>query len=102
MLNENGSRRTDFHSTLNIRHSTFAFQTGYPRAPMTTKPRTDGRASDEMRRVLITPHFSKHAEGSALIEVGDTRVICTASIQEKVPPFLYRTGKGWVTAEYGM
>src|SRR4051795_13697603 len=69
---------------------------------MTTKPRTDGRASDEMRRVLITPHFSKHAEGSALIEVGDTRVICTASIQEKVPPFLYRTGKGWVTAEYGM
>jgi ribonuclease PH len=67
-----------------------------------TKPRTDGRASDEMRRVLITPHFSKHAEGSALIEVGDTRVICTASIQEKVPPFLYRTGKGWVTAEYGM
>src|SRR3954453_16801305 len=69
---------------------------------MTTKPRTDGRASDEMRRVLITPHFSKHAEGSALIEVGDTRVICTASIQEKVPPFLYRSGKGWVTAEYGM
>src|SRR5437763_2576923 len=69
---------------------------------MTTKPRTDGRASDEMRRVLITPHFSKHAEGSALIEVGDTRVICTASVQEKVPPFLYRTGKGWVTAEYGM
>ena len=58
--------------------------------------------SDEMRRVLITPNFSKHAEGSALIEVGDTRVICTASVQEKVPPFLYRTGKGWVTAEYGM
>jgi ribonuclease PH len=55
-----------------------------------------------MRRVLITPHFSKHAEGSALIEVGDTRVICTASVQEKVPPFLYRSGKGWVTAEYGM
>src|SRR5437764_12204410 len=69
---------------------------------MTTKPRTDGRAFDEMRRVLITPHFSKHAEGSALIEVGDTRVICTASVQEKVPPFLYRTGTGWVTAEYGM
>jgi len=66
------------------------------------KPRTDGRASNEMRRVLITPNFSKHAEGSALIEIGDTRVICTASIQEKVPPFLYRTGKGWVTAEYGM
>ena len=44
----------------------------------------------------------KHAEGSVLIEVGDTRVICTASVQEKVPPFLYRSGKGWVTAEYGM
>ena len=69
---------------------------------MTTKPRTDGRASDEMRRVLITPNFTKHAEGSVLIDVGDTRVICTASVQEKVPPFLYRTGKGWVTAEYGM
>ena len=48
--------------------------------------RSDGRAPDEMRRVLITPNFSKHAEGSALIEVGDTRVICTASVQEKVPP----------------
>jgi len=71
-------------------------------APTATKTRTDGRAANEMRRVLITPHFSKHAEGSALIEVGDTRVICTASIQEKVPPFLYRTGRGWVTAEYGM
>src|SRR6266550_5247362 len=67
-----------------------------------TKPRADGRAAGELRPVRITPHFNKHAEGSALIEVGDTRVICTASIQEKVPPFLYRTGKGWVTAEYGM
>ena len=66
------------------------------------KPRADGRAPSEMRRVTITPHFSKHAEGSALIEVGDTRVICTASLQEKVPPFLYRQGKGWITAEYGM
>src|SRR5881275_427885 len=64
--------------------------------------RSDGRAPNEMRRVTITPNFSKHAEGSALIEVGDTRVICTASVQEKVPPFLYRSGKGWVTAEYGM
>src|SRR5947209_19455271 len=70
--------------------------------PTAAKPRTDGRAPDEMRRVLITPHFSKHAEGSALIEVGDTRVICTASVQEKVPPFLYRSGRGWITAEYGM
>ena len=67
-----------------------------------TKPRTDGRAANELRRVVITPNFIKHAEGSALIDVGDTRVICTASIQEKVPPFLYRSGKGWVTAEYGM
>src|SRR2546423_4441717 len=64
--------------------------------------RKDGRAPDEMRRVLITPSVSKHAEGSALIVVGDTRVICTASVQEKVPPFLYRSGKGWITAEYGM
>jgi len=70
--------------------------------PTTGKARNDGRASDELRPVRITPHFNKHAEGSALIEVGDTRVICTASIQEKVPPFLYRSGKGWVTAEYGM
>lgn len=67
---------------------------------MTT--RVDGRQPDQLRPIVITPHFSKHAEGSALIEVGDTRVICTASIQEKVPPFLYRSGKGWVTAEYGM
>ena len=66
------------------------------------KTRADGRVANEMRKVIITPNFSKHAEGSALIEVGDTRVICTASVQEKVPPFLYRSGKGWVTAEYGM
>lgn len=68
----------------------------------TTKPRSDGRAPNELRPVLITPNFNKHAEGSAFIEVGATRVICTASVQEKVPPFLYRTGRGWVTAEYGM
>jgi ribonuclease PH len=67
---------------------------------MTT--RAEGRAPNQMRNVVITPNFTKHAEGSVLIEVGDTRVICTASVQEKVPPFLYRTGKGWVTAEYGM
>ena len=69
---------------------------------MNGKTRIDGRAADELRPVLIRPNFIKHAEGSVQIEVGDTRVICTASIQEKVPPFLYRTGKGWVTAEYGM
>jgi ribonuclease PH len=69
---------------------------------MTQKPRNDGRAPHELRPVTITPHFSKHAEGSVLIDVGDTRVICTASVQEKVPPFMYRSGKGWITAEYGM
>ena len=63
------------------------------------KLRSDGRAPDQMRPVIITPNFTKHAEGSALIDVGDTRVICTASVQEKVPPFLYKTGKGWITAE---
>jgi ribonuclease PH len=67
-----------------------------------TKPRPDGRAADQLRPVTITPNFIKHAEGSALIDVGDTRVICTASVQEKVPSFLYRSGKGWITAEYGM
>src|SRR5258707_3008644 len=66
------------------------------------KPRIDGRGPDQLRPINIVPNFSKHAEGSALIEVGDTRVICTASVQEKVPPFMYRSGKGWITAEYGM
>jgi ribonuclease PH len=69
---------------------------------MSGKTRNDGRAVDELRPVSIRTNFIKHAEGSALIEVGDTRVVCTASVQEKVPPFLYRTGRGWVTAEYGM
>jgi ribonuclease PH len=66
------------------------------------KPRIDGRAPDELRPVQIHTNVNKHAEGSVLIEVGDTRVICTASVQEKVPPFMYRSGKGWITAEYGM
>ena len=69
---------------------------------MNGKQRFDGRASDELRSVVIRPGFSMHAEGSVLIEVGNTRVICTASVQEKVPPFMYRSGKGWITAEYGM
>jgi ribonuclease PH len=60
------------------------------------------RAPDELRPTTITPNFSVHAEGSVLIEVGLTRVICTASIEDKVPPFLRGSGKGWVTAEYGM
>jgi ribonuclease PH len=64
--------------------------------------RSDGRAGDELRQTKITPGFSMHAEGSVLIEVGRTRVICTASVEDRVPPFLRNTGKGWVTAEYGM
>lgn len=60
------------------------------------------RAPNELRPTRITPHYLAHAEGSVLIEVGDTRVICAASVEERVPPFLRGTGKGWVTAEYGM
>ena len=64
--------------------------------------RIDGRAPDELRPVTITPRFIKHAEGSALIEVGDTKVVCTVSVEERVPPFLKGGGEGWVTSEYGM
>ncbi len=64
--------------------------------------RTDGRAPSEPRPTKITPGFLVHAEGSVLVEVGRTRVICTASIEDRVPPFLRNTGRGWVTAEYGM
>ena len=60
------------------------------------------RSPDELRPTTLTPHFLLHAEGSVLIEVGRTRVICTASIEDRIPPFLRGTGKGWVTAEYGM
>jgi len=64
--------------------------------------RLDGRRSQALRPVKITRHYMKHAEGSVLIEMGDTKVICSASVEERVPPFLRNTGKGWVTAEYGM
>ena len=64
--------------------------------------RPSGRARDEMRAVIIEPHVSRHAEGSCLIRVGDTHVLCTATIEERVPPFMRNTGLGWVTAEYGM
>ena len=64
--------------------------------------REDGRANDEIRPVKITRGYAKYAEGSCLIEMGDTRIICTASVEEKVPPFLKGSGGGWVTAEYGM
>jgi ribonuclease PH len=60
------------------------------------------RAPNELRPTRLTPHYLAHAEGSVLIEVGDTRVICAASVEDRVPPFLRGTGKGWVTAEYGM
>ena len=64
--------------------------------------RIDGRRRDQIRPVKVTRNFTKHAEGSVLIEMGDTKVICTASIEEKVPPFLKGRGTGWVTAEYAM
>lgn len=64
--------------------------------------RSDGRQFEETRAVTITPNYIKHAEGSVLIEVGETKVICTASIEEKVPPFMKGQGRGWITAEYSM
>jgi ribonuclease PH len=64
--------------------------------------RQDGRGLDKIRKVNITRNYNKYAEGSCLIELGNTRVVCTASIEESVPPFLKGTGTGWVTAEYGM
>ncbi|MEG6614946.1 ribonuclease PH [Peptococcaceae bacterium 1198_IL3148] len=64
--------------------------------------RSDGRKVGEIRPVKITRKYTKHAEGSVLIEVGDTKVICNATVEERVPPFLKGTGKGWVTAEYSM
>jgi ribonuclease PH len=66
------------------------------------KSRPSGRAPDELRQIRITRRFTRHAEGSVLIEFGETRVLCTASVEETVPSFLRNTGKGWVTAEYGM
>ena len=64
--------------------------------------RTDGRKPWSLRPVKVTRHYIKHAEGSVLIEMGDTKVICSASVEERVPAFLRNTGKGWITAEYGM
>ena len=64
--------------------------------------RPSGRRPDEIRRVQFTPHFTRHAEGSVLVEFGDTQVLCTASFEAKVPQFLKGKGQGWVTAEYGM
>jgi len=64
--------------------------------------RPSGRAPDQMRAITIEPHFTKHAEGSVLISFGETRVLVTASVEERVPPFMRGKGEGWVTAEYGM
>ncbi|MCL5676335.1 MAG: ribonuclease PH [Firmicutes bacterium] len=65
-------------------------------------PRSDGRASDQLRPIRITSHYIMHAEGSVLVEVGNTKVIVTATVEEKIPSFLKGSGQGWVTAEYGM
>ena len=67
---------------------------------MTLRP--SGRSADQLRDISFEPGFSPHAEGSCLIRCGNTHVLCTASVQERVPPFLRNTGRGWVTAEYGM
>jgi ribonuclease PH len=69
---------------------------------MSTFQRTQGRAADALRPVTITRHYTRHAEGSALIAFGETKVLCTASVEEKVPPHKRGSGEGWVTAEYGM
>ena len=67
-----------------------------------TYARTQGRGASALRPVVITRHYTRHAEGSVLVEFGETRVICTASVEERVPPFLKGKGQGWITAEYGM
>ena len=67
-----------------------------------SKMRSDERSAQQLRPTTITPNFLMHAEGSVLIETGSTRVICAASVEDRVPQFLRNTGKGWVTAEYGM
>jgi ribonuclease PH len=67
-----------------------------------TRARPSGRANDALRTVRITRGFTRHAEGSVLVEFGETRVLCTASVEDRVPPFLRGKGQGWLTAEYGM
>jgi len=69
---------------------------------MPSSPRHDGRQPDQLRPVRFTRRFTRHAEGSVLVEFGDTRVLCTASVEDRVPGFLRGKGQGWVTAEYGM
>src|SRR6185312_3813413 len=69
---------------------------------MNQSARPSGRASDQLRAVAIERHYTRHAEGSVLVSFGDTRVLCTASVEDRVPPWLRGKGEGWVTAEYGM
>lgn len=64
--------------------------------------RIDGRKANELRKVKLTPHITRHAEGSVMVEFGDTRVLCTASVEPSIPKWLMGSGKGWITAEYGM
>jgi len=64
--------------------------------------RPSGRAADQMRDVILEPDFSKHAEGSCLARFGDTHVLCTATVEQRVPPWMRDSGRGWITAEYGM
>ena len=64
--------------------------------------RPSGRRADELREIILEPGFSKHAEGSCMARFGHTHVLCTASVDERVPPWLRNSGRGWVTAEYGM
>ena len=73
-----------------------------PHHPSVQVQRPSGRSAQALRAIRITRHYTRHAEGSVLIECGDTQVICTASVEEKVPGFLKGQGQGWVTAEYGM
>jgi ribonuclease PH len=69
---------------------------------MPQNPRPSGRAPDQLRAISFVRRFTRHAEGSVLVSFGDTRVLCTASVEDKVPPFLRGKGEGWLTAEYGM
>ena len=69
---------------------------------MTEKTRSSNRKPDELRAIRLTRHYTMHAEGSVLVEFGDTKVLCNATVEDSVPRFLKGTGKGWITAEYGM
>ncbi|MEO6925173.1 MAG: ribonuclease PH, partial [Rhodanobacter sp.] len=69
---------------------------------MNSLTRPSGRASDQLRTVSIERHYTRHAEGSVLVSFGDTRVLCTASIEDRTPAWLRGKGEGWITAEYGM